>query len=65
MNSPRVYDGTRIPSHADNETVIQECIYLDKANPTSRVQGKSTDCWKIIASTSAWPPATNAFPSIW
>jgi hypothetical protein len=33
MKGPRVYDATGIPLHADNETVIKERIYLDKANP--------------------------------
>jgi hypothetical protein len=33
LKGPRVYDATGIPLHADNETVIKERIYLDKANP--------------------------------
>ena len=33
MKGPRVYDATGIPLHADNETIIEERIYLDKANP--------------------------------
>ena len=33
MKGPRVYDATGIPLHADNESVIKERIYLDKANP--------------------------------
>jgi hypothetical protein len=33
LKGPRVYDATGIPLHADNETVIHERIYLDKANP--------------------------------
>jgi hypothetical protein len=33
LKGPRVYDATGIPLHADNETVITERIYLDKANP--------------------------------
>ena len=33
MKGPRVYDATGIPLHADNETIIKERIYLDKANP--------------------------------
>ena len=32
LKGPRVYDATGIPLHADNETIIQERIYLDKAN---------------------------------
>jgi len=33
LKGPRVYDATGIPLHADNETVVKERIYLDKANP--------------------------------
>jgi len=32
LKGPRVFDATGIPLHADNETVIKERIYLDKAN---------------------------------
>jgi hypothetical protein len=33
LKGPRVYDASGIPLHADNQTVINERIYLDKANP--------------------------------
>jgi hypothetical protein len=33
MKGPRVFDATGIPLHADNETIVKERIYLDKANP--------------------------------
>jgi hypothetical protein len=33
MKGPRVFDATGIPLHADNETVVQERIYLEKADP--------------------------------
>jgi hypothetical protein len=33
LKGPRVYDATGIPLHADNESVIKERIYLDKADP--------------------------------
>src|SRR5258708_5627411 len=33
MKGPRVFDATGIPMHADNETIVKERIYLDKANP--------------------------------
>jgi hypothetical protein len=33
MQGPRVYDATGIPLHADNQTIVQERIYIDKANP--------------------------------
>jgi len=32
LKGPRVYDATGIPLHADNETIVRERIYLDKAN---------------------------------
>jgi len=32
MKGPRVFDATGIPLHADNETIVKERIYLDKAN---------------------------------
>ena len=34
LKGPRVYDASGIPLHADNETVIQERIYLNKADPS-------------------------------
>jgi hypothetical protein len=33
FKGPRVYDASGIPLHSDNQTVIKERIYLDKANP--------------------------------
>jgi hypothetical protein len=33
MMGPRAYDFSGIPLHADNETVVKERIYLDKADP--------------------------------
>jgi hypothetical protein len=33
LKGPRVFDATGIPMHTDNQTVIKERIYLDKANP--------------------------------
>jgi hypothetical protein len=33
MKGPRVYDASGIPLDADNETVVKERIYLDKADP--------------------------------
>ena len=33
LKGPRTYDGTGMPFHQDNETVLKERIYLDKANP--------------------------------
>ena len=33
MKGVRVFDPTGIPLHVDNQTVVKEIIYLDKANP--------------------------------
>src|SRR5262249_52587939 len=33
MKGPRTFDASGIPVHQDNETVVKERIYLDKANP--------------------------------
>ena len=33
FKGPRVYDASGIPLHADNQTIVKERIYLDKANP--------------------------------
>jgi hypothetical protein len=37
LRGPRTYDGTGIPFHEDNETVIKERIYLDKADKNDLV----------------------------
>jgi hypothetical protein len=33
LKGPRSFDASGIPLHADNETIVKERIYLDKANP--------------------------------
>jgi len=33
LKGPRLFDASGIPMHMDNQTVIKERIYLDKANP--------------------------------
>jgi hypothetical protein len=33
LKGPRSFDASGIPLHADNQTVVKERIYLDKANP--------------------------------
>ena len=33
LKGPRAFDASGIPLHADNETVVKERIFLDKANP--------------------------------
>jgi hypothetical protein len=32
FRGPRVYDGTGLPLHHDNQSIFKERIYLDKAN---------------------------------
>jgi hypothetical protein len=34
LRGPRVYENSGIPLHANNQSVIKERIYLDKANPS-------------------------------
>ena len=33
LKGPRTYEGTGMPFHKDNQTVIKERLFLDKANP--------------------------------
>jgi hypothetical protein len=33
MKGPRTFEGTGLPLHKDNQTVVKERIYLNKANP--------------------------------
>ena len=33
LRGPRVFDETGLPLHEDNQTIVKERIYLDKANP--------------------------------
>jgi hypothetical protein len=33
FKGPRVYDGSGLPLHHDNQSIFKERIYLDKANP--------------------------------
>ena len=33
LKGPRAFDASGIPLHGDNQTVVKERIYLDKANP--------------------------------
>jgi len=33
MKGPRAFDPSGIPLHSDNQTIVKERIYLDKANP--------------------------------
>jgi hypothetical protein len=33
LRGPRAFDSSGIPLHADNETIVKERIYLDKADP--------------------------------
>src|SRR5204862_6237145 len=33
VKGPRSFDSTGLPLHEDNQTIVKEQIYLDKANP--------------------------------
>jgi hypothetical protein len=33
LKGPRAFDASGLPLHADNQTIVKERIYLDKANP--------------------------------
>jgi len=56
LKGPRAYDFNGIPLHADNETVVKERIYLDKANPDmmhdeiTTFDHALTHPWKIVKS---------------
>jgi hypothetical protein len=56
LRGPRLFDQTGIPFHEDNETVIQERIYLDKSYPeVLRNQITTTD----HALTQPWTVTKN------
>src|SRR5262249_49730742 len=48
MKGPRAYDASGIPLHRDNQTVVKERIYLDKANPTDLHE-------ETTVTTNSWP----------
>jgi hypothetical protein len=54
LKGPRAYDFSGIPLHADNETVVKERIYLDKANANilhdeiTTFDHALTHPWKIV-----------------
>ncbi len=33
LKGPRTYEGTGMPFHADNQTIVKERLFLDKGNP--------------------------------
>jgi len=37
LKGPRTYEGTGMPFHQDNETVVKERLYLDKTNSDAHV----------------------------
>jgi hypothetical protein len=53
FKGPRVYDASGIPLHADNQSVIKERIYLDKANPNllrdeiTTIDNALTQPWRV------------------
>jgi hypothetical protein len=56
LKGPRAYDSSGIPLHADNQTVVKERIYIDKANPDilkneiTTIDSALTRPWTVIKS---------------
>jgi len=69
MKGPRVYDASGIPLHADNETIVRERIYLDKAdrnlmhNDVTTIDHALTEPWvvkqtyrRVVSDKPLWLP---------
>jgi hypothetical protein len=56
LKGPRAFDASGIPLHADNQTVVKERMYLDKANPdilkneVTTIDHALTRPWTVIKS---------------
>ena len=56
LKGPRAFDASGIPLHADNQTVVKERLYLDKANPdilkneVTTIDHALTRPWTVIKS---------------
>jgi hypothetical protein len=37
LKGPRTYEGTGMPFHADNQTIVKERLFLDKTNPEALI----------------------------
>ena len=54
LKGPRAFDASGIPLHADNQTVVKERIYLDKADPNvlrdevTTIDNALTRPWTVI-----------------
>jgi len=54
MKGPRTFDASGIPLHKDNQTIVKERIYLDKANPSilhaevTTIDNALTRPWTVI-----------------
>src|SRR5262249_57108130 len=54
MKGPRAFDPSGIPLHSDNQTIVRERIYLDKANPDilhdeiTTIDNALTRPWTVI-----------------
>jgi hypothetical protein len=61
LRGPRVYDGTGLPLHHDNKSVIKERIYLDKAdrnilhNEITVIDNALTQPWSVRKKASRDP----------
>jgi hypothetical protein len=56
LKGPRAFDASGIPLHADNQTVVKERLYLDKANPdilkneVTTIDHALTRPWTVVKS---------------
>ena len=56
LKGPRAFDASGIPLHADNQTVVKERMYLDKANPdilkneVTTIDHALTRSWTVVKS---------------
>jgi hypothetical protein len=68
IKGPRSLDGSGLPTHADNQTIVKERIYLDPANPdvlhdqVTLLDHAYTRPWTVMKS---YPRAKTAGPIWW
>jgi hypothetical protein len=47
MRGPRALDVDGLPLHRDNQTIVKERLFLDKANRPRRLPGRCGTCGRI------------------
>jgi hypothetical protein len=68
IKGPRSLDGSGLPTHEDNQTIVKERIYLDKANPDilhdeiTLIDHAYTRPWTVM---KTYPRAKEAAPIWW